>query len=461
MASGRLVDYLGSGVIADRPASLTLAPDSLGLWWATDTTTLSTWDGTSWVNVAGGGGGGTVASVVPGAGIDVDATDPANPIVDLDAATIASLLLADSATQPGDLATIAFTGDVGDLTGFPGGSALFLREDGTFASPSGGGSGTVTSVDLTSTTGLTASGGPITTAGSLTYTLSANLQAWHGLATSAKQDADADLTAIAALAPTDDDIIQRKAGAWTNRTMAQLVTDLNLSATYLPLAGGTMVGDIQFNDTDFRINATTSDAADSSRISLSGGGSAAPTRGAFIILNGNEHASTPADMVLGCGIGGNFQINAGGVGGSVEPTSNNLYDLGSTSFVWKDVYATNFYVGSSFLEVGTKIIPQNSKSAAYTLVLADSGGHIFHPSADTTARIWTIPANASVAYPIGTALTFINQNGAGVITIAITSDTMRLAGAGTTGSRTLAANGVATAIKVTATEWIISGTGLT
>ena len=38
---------------------------------------------------------------------------------------------------------------------------------------------------------------------------------------------------------------------------------------------------------------------------------------------------------------------------------------------------------------------------------------------------------------------------------------MRLAGAGTTGSRSLAANGVAEAIKVSATEWIISGTGLT
>jgi hypothetical protein len=106
-------------------------------------------------------------------------------------------------------------------------------------------------------------------------------------------------------------------------------------------------------------------------------------------------------------------------------------------------------------------IPQNSQSAAYGLVLSDAQKHIFHPSADTSARTWTIPANASVAYPIGTAITFINQNSAGAITIAITSDTMRLAGAGTTGSRTLAANGIATAVKVTATEWIISGTGLT
>lgn len=112
-------------------------------------------------------------------------------------------------------------------------------------------------------------------------------------------------------------------------------------------------------------------------------------------------------------------------------------------------------------EYGYLGIPQNSKSANYTCVLADAGDHILHPSADTTARTFTIPANSSVAYPIGTAITFVNQNGAGVVTIAITTDTMRLAGAGTTGSRTLAANGVATALKIAATEWIISGGGLT
>lgn len=111
--------------------------------------------------------------------------------------------------------------------------------------------------------------------------------------------------------------------------------------------------------------------------------------------------------------------------------------------------------------VGFRNTPINSQSAAYTLVLADSGKTILHPSADTTARTFTIPANSSVAYPLGTVLTFVNQNGAGVVTIAITSDTMRLAGAGTTGSRTLAANGVATCVKLTSTEWIISGNGLT
>lgn len=104
-------------------------------------------------------------------------------------------------------------------------------------------------------------------------------------------------------------------------------------------------------------------------------------------------------------------------------------------------------------------LPQNSQSTAYTLVAADQSKHILHPTADNNARTFTIPANATVAFPIGTTVTFINQ--INTVTIAITSDTLVLAGSGSTGSRTLAANGVATAVKVASTEWIISGTGLT
>jgi hypothetical protein len=110
--------------------------------------------------------------------------------------------------------------------------------------------------------------------------------------------------------------------------------------------------------------------------------------------------------------------------------------------------------------VGFRNIPINSKSAAYTTVLADSGEVIFHPSTDANARTFTIDSNANVAYALGTAITFINMTSQ-VVTIAITSDTMYLAGTGTTGSRSLAQYGIATAIKMTSTTWIISGNGLT
>lgn len=104
-------------------------------------------------------------------------------------------------------------------------------------------------------------------------------------------------------------------------------------------------------------------------------------------------------------------------------------------------------------------VPLSSKTAAYTTVLGDANTTILHPSSDNNARTFTIDSNANVAYPTGTMITFVNR--VNTVTIAITSDTMYLAGAGTTGSRTLAAHGVATAIKTGSTEWVISGTGLT
>ena len=110
--------------------------------------------------------------------------------------------------------------------------------------------------------------------------------------------------------------------------------------------------------------------------------------------------------------------------------------------------------------IGYINIPQNSQSAAYTLVAADAGKHIFHPSTDANARTFTIPANGSVAYPIGTAISFINMTSQ-VVSIAITTDTMYLSSAGTTGTRSLAQYGTATAVKMTSTTWIISGSGLT
>lgn len=136
-----------------------------------------------------------------------------------------------------------------------------------------------------------------------------------------------------------------------------------------------------------------------------------------------------------------------------------LTSAGASAPTWTT--PTVYAGGDTTNNIGYLNIPQNSQSAAYTLVLSDSGKHIYHPSADTTARIWTIPANSSVAFPIGTAITFVNDTSAGTITIAITTDTLVLAGTGTTGSRTLAANGMATCIKITSTRWMISGSGLT
>jgi hypothetical protein len=114
-------------------------------------------------------------------------------------------------------------------------------------------------------------------------------------------------------------------------------------------------------------------------------------------------------------------------------------------------------VNSTAASVGYMGLPQNATSST-TLTISDAGKHIY---ITTSSQTITIPANSSVPYPIGTTITFIAGPSATTVTIAITSDTMRLAGAGTTGSRTLAAHGMATAVKVASTDWYINGTGLT
>ena len=111
--------------------------------------------------------------------------------------------------------------------------------------------------------------------------------------------------------------------------------------------------------------------------------------------------------------------------------------------------------------IGYKNIPQNAQSANYTLVLSDAGKHIYHPGTDNAPRVFTIPANASVAFPIGSVITFINDNSSYSVLININTDTLIMSPAGSTGARTLAPYGMATAIKITATDWYISGTGLT
>jgi len=53
---------------------------------------------------------------------------------------------------------------------------------------------------------------------------------------------NADLKAIAQLMPSNDDLVQRKSGAWTNRTMAQLASDLASSFATLSVSGPVKVG---------------------------------------------------------------------------------------------------------------------------------------------------------------------------------------------------------------------------
>lgn len=104
-------------------------------------------------------------------------------------------------------------------------------------------------------------------------------------------------------------------------------------------------------------------------------------------------------------------------------------------------------------------LPVNSQSGNYTTVLTDRGKMILHPNGAGAGDTFTIAANASVAYPLGTVLVFVNRD-ASNLTIAITSDTLILEGTTSTGSRTVGQNGKLVATKVESTVWLCTGSAV-
>lgn len=108
---------------------------------------------------------------------------------------------------------------------------------------------------------------------------------------------------------------------------------------------------------------------------------------------------------------------------------------------------------------GYKGLPQNQQTSAYTLALSDIGKHLYVTAG---AFAVTIPADGTLNFPVGAAITFVCED-AGKTIVPASGVTLVLAGTGaaTTGTRTLAIGSVATLIKVQANRWYISGTGVT
>ena len=150
-------------------------------------------------------------------------------------------------------------------------------------------------------------------------------------------------------------------------------------------------------------------------------------------------------------------ISMDDAGGTVAVTALS-FTLNGAAVV--DVTSTQTISAKTF-ETCTFTRKQNSQSGNYTLTMGDADTDVLHPAGSGAGDVFTIPANASVAFAIGTHIRFINRDTTNAVSIAINTDTLTLSPGGTTGTRTLAAYGIATAIKITSTEWMIYGTGLT
>lgn len=195
-----------------------------------------------------------------------------------------------------------------------------------------------------------------------------------------------------------------------------------------------------------------------------------------------KNAANTANVAFTMQVDDNFVVyNAAGTSTfSFSQVSSPVvtYGAGSNNQVVLDANASNIYFKTNGTEVlrllstgsltslntvvdavGYKGLPQNAKTANYTLALTDFGKEIYL-TGTTASQAVTIPANASVAFPIG-AFVVITNDSTQPWTIPITSDTLLWSPSGGTGTRTLASSGTCTITKKTATRWWITGTGLT
>ena len=106
--------------------------------------------------------------------------------------------------------------------------------------------------------------------------------------------------------------------------------------------------------------------------------------------------------------------------------------------------AITFVSGQTYPQV-----PQNAKTAAYTLVAGDAGKHI----SITTGGV-TIPQNV---FSVGDAISIYNNSGSSQTITQGTGVTLRLAGSSSTGNRTLSQYGLCTVLCVASNVFVVSG----
>jgi hypothetical protein len=175
------------------------------------------------------------------------------------------------------------------------------------------------------------------------------------------------------------------------------------------------------------------------------------------LSGGTTGLTVSGSPVTGAGtmtLGGTLEVAHGGTGGTTQATARAGIGAAAsgantdiTSLEQDVAIAETGAAAANTLGFrGLPVVVTTGK----TLELSDQGKTVY------TSGAIVIPANATVAFPIGTAIAISNSTNA-TVSISITTDTLRQAGTTNTGTRTLAVYGDAVLKKLAATEWRIIG----
>lgn len=144
--------------------------------------------------------------------------------------------------------------------------------------------------------------------------------------------------------------------------------DFDVKGTFGVSGAATLGGNIAFLSDDARLYPTSSDGTDSARVALLGGGGFTSSRGAYMYVCGNEHASTPGRAIM---------VAGEGAGADVSGTRISLIASDNTVFYNGGTEAARIASGGQFLIGAT--------SGASKLVVNDDSVQVTSPKTPASA----------------------------------------------------------------------------
>ena len=167
----------------------------------------------------------------------------------------------------------------------------------------------------------------------------------------------------------------------------------------------------------------------------------------FALMQGDAvDTNTPSDGTVTTSKIGDSQVTTAKIGDD-QVTGAKLADNITIS-------STSTITGSVVSDTSGNLrdIPQNAKSSAYVLVIGDAGKHVSISSGGVTVN--------SGIFSAGDAVSIYNNSSSAQTITQGSSVTLRLAGVGTAGNKTLAAYGLATVLCIASNEFVVAGTGV-
>ena len=424
---------------------------------------------------------GDAANVLYGNGVFAAATSPAltgdgyqlsnitgaNVSGEVSFAAVANSVALANVSGAGNIATINIDGDASTVLygngTFAAISATTAQTVTTAAQPNITSTGTLTSLTVTGALGVTT--GVITgDGGGISNVVAGNISGTVNnavLAQEVSQSAQPNIGSVGTLTAlnVNDTIVSVGLTANTG--------DITVTAGVFAGDGGSISNVVGANVTGEVTFAATANAVAGANVSGEVGFAAVANSVAIANVSGAGNIATvnldgnTANYLDGTGSWGPVTATTATTAGTVTTAAQpNITSLGTLVDldVTGNISGGNINANTNGFAIGYKEIPPVVLSANDTIALEDSGKHFRSTTAGNITL--SIPTNATVAFPTGTAISIVEQAAGNILVNAISGVTLYQAGNSTAGNRVISTFGVATLMKVDSDTWFISGTGV-